>query len=538
MGSLKHVIAYRGWVASLVVLSMSFPTGSSFAAEEIRIEGGTIEAVAARESGVRVFKGIPYAAPPVGELRWRPPRQVAPWEGTRQVGEWGPRCMQSSRLGDIDPLNKRMGEDCLYLNVWTPARAASERLPVMVWIHGGSNNVGAASQPDYDGTNLAKKGVVVVTVNYRLDVFGFLAHPELTKESGTASSGNYGLLDQIAALQWVQKNIAAFGGNPDLVTVFGESAGAFDISLLMTSPLAKGLFARVIGQSGGALTPVPAVGPKPLRIGEEEGSKFGQALGASSIAELRAKSAQDVLQAAVAAPISYGFGVVDGYVVPEHPARLFAQGKQHDVPLLVGWNQDEGTLFAERLAKWGPGLPSYAERVQAQFKNDADAVLKLYPSGGSLTEDKAAFATLFGDQIIGYGAWAWAERASSAAKAPTYRYYFTRRPPGAPELSLNPLAAPGVYHAAELYYMWNNLQIRDWPWAAEDRRLADVMASYWVNFAKTGDPNGEGLPQWPAYKPGGAGQIMELGKEISPRGEPRRDRYEFFDAYYQRVTSR
>lgn len=535
---LKCAVTQLSLAAALVVSSMLLSSDESHAAVAIRIDGGTIEDVTADASGIRVFKGIPYAAPPIGELRWRKPESVKTWEGPRKVEEWGPRCMQSNRLGDIDPLNKRMDEDCLYLNVWTPAKSANDKLAVMVWIHGGSNNVGAGSQPDYDGTNLAKKGVVIVTINYRLDVFGFLAHPELTKESGTNSSGNYGLLDQIAALQWVQSNIAAFGGDPNQVTVFGESAGAFDISLLMTSALAKGLFARAIGQSGGALTPVPALGPKPLPIGEEDGSKLVQRIGASSIADLRAKSAQDVLQAALAVPTTYGFGVVDGYVVPEHPAKIYAQGKQHDVPLLVGWNADEGTLFAARLAKWGPDQPSYADRVRTQFKDEADAVFKLFPPGASPDEDKVIYAALFGDQLISYGTWAWAERASTTASAPTYRYYFTRRPPGAPELSVNPLTAPGVYHAAELYYMWNNLQIRDWPWTAEDRRLGDAMASYWANFAKTGNPNGDGLPQWPVYKAGSSGQVMELGKEIGARGESRRDRYEFFDNYYRKVTSR
>jgi para-nitrobenzyl esterase len=389
MRSKKYPTA-RISAAVAVAVSSLVPSTASRAAEVIRAEGGQIAVVAPNPSGVRLFKRIPYAAPPVGQLRWKKPEPAKAWDGIRKADEWGPRCMQSSRLGDIDPLNKRMEEDCLYLNVWTSARSANDKLPVMVWIHGGSNNVGAGSQPDYDGGNLAKKGVVVVTFNYRLDVFGFLAHPELTRESGTNASGNYGLLDQIAALQWVQKNIAAFGGDPTVVTVFGESAGAFDISLLMTSPLAKGLFARAIGESGGALTPIPAFGPKPLRIGEEDGSKFAQGLGANSIADLRVKSAQDVLQAAMKAPITYGFGVVDGYVVPEHPAQVFAQGRQHNIPLLVGWNADEGTLFAARLVKWGPDLPSYADRIRAQFKDQAESVLKLYPPGTSLDEDKAS----------------------------------------------------------------------------------------------------------------------------------------------------
>lgn len=517
----------------VAVVAIFFSTGAG-ATETIKLDSGVIADVAADSSGVRLFKGIPFAAPPTGDQRWRRPSPVKPWEGVRQAQDWGPRCMQSNRLGDIDSDNKRMEEDCLYLNVWTPAKSATNKLPVMVWIHGGSNNVGAGSQPDYNGNNLATKGVIVVTINYRLDVFGFLAHPELTKESGSNASGNYGLLDQIAALEWVQKNIAAFGGDPTQVTIFGESAGAFDVSLLMVSPFAEGLFARAIGESGGALTPIPTFGAKPLQVGEADGIKFGQAMGANSLTDLRAKSAQDVLQAAINSPINFGFGVVDGYVVPEHPAKAYAQGKLNGVPLLVGWNQDEGTLFAARLAKWGPDTPSYTDRIRAQFKDQADAVLKLYPPGATQDEDRVTYAALLGDEIISYGAWAWAERASSTT--PTYRYHFTRRPPGAPELSVYPLTGPGVYHSAELYYVFGNLQIRDWPWETDDRRLADAMTSYWVNFAKTGNPNGDGLPQWPAYKPGGDGQVMQLGKTIVSGNELHRNRYEYFDALYRKLA--
>ena len=236
----------------------------------------------------------------------------------------------------------------------------------MVWIHGGSNLNGAGSQPEFDGSHLASKGVVVVTINYRVDVFGFLAHPELTQESGTNSSGNYGLLDQIAALKWVQRNIRTFGGDPNRVTLFGESAGAFDVSLLMASPLSKGLFTCAIGESGGALTTIAAFGPKPLQIGEQDGVKFVQSMGVNSIAELRAKSAQEVLEAAIKSPITYAFGVVDGYVVPEHPASIYAQGKQNDVPLLVGWNADEGSLFAARL-KLPPVPLDWRDRTHREF---------------------------------------------------------------------------------------------------------------------------------------------------------------------------
>jgi len=513
-------------MASLIASRTSAP---------FEVEGGQIADILPDASGIRVFKGIPYAAPPVGERRWKAPAPVERWSGLRSATEWGPRCVQSSRLGNLDPLNARMDEDCLYLNVWTGTRSTNDKLPVMVWIHGGSNLNGAGSQPEYDGAGLARKGVVVVTINYRLDVFGFLAHPELTKESGTNSSGNYGLLDQIAALKWVQKYIGAFGGDPTQVTVFGQSAGAFNISLLMASPLTKGLFARAIGQSGGALTPIASFGPKPLKLGEQEGIKFTETLGAKSLTEMRAKSAQHLLDAAVARPMIYGFGVVDGWVVREHPASAYAHGRYNDVPLLVGWNVDEGTLFAARV-QFPVDAPPYAERIRAQFKDKADRILTLYPPGSTPADEFASFAALLGDEIIDYGAWAWSERAAASGNSPVYRYYFTRRPPGAPQHSLNPLTAPGVFHCAELYYVFNTLHVTGWPWEPADRRLADAVSSYWTNFAKTGDPNAPDLPNWPTHKPGGGHPVMELGADVGPSAEQHRDRYEFFDAFY-RVAS-
>ena len=521
---------------AVAILAAAAVSTATPAKPAIQVEGGQLADVLPASNGIRVFKGIPYAAPPIGELRWKAPQPLQAWNGSRNATEWGPRCVQSNRLGDLDPLNKRMDEDCLYLNIWTPAKSADEALPVMVWIHGGSNLNGAGSQPEYDGSNLASKGVVVVTINYRLDIFGFLAHPELTKESGTKSSGNYGLLDQIAALKWVKKNIRAFGGDPSQVTIFGESAGAFDVSLLMASPLAKGLFQRAIAESGGALTPIAAFGPKPLQTGEQDGLKFVQSLGASSIGELRSKSAQDLLDASIKNPSTYAFGIVDGYVVPEHPASIYSEGKQNDVPLLVGWNANEGSYFGARIKL---DSPTYVERVRAQFKEQADKVLQVYPPGQTSEDERTSFTALLGDEIIAYGGWAWAERAATTGKSPVFRYYFGRRPPGAPALSINPLAAPGVYHFAEIYYVFNNLQVmKEWPWEASDRTLADTMSSYWTNFAKTGDPNAPGLPMWEAYKPGGDGRVLSLGEKIGLQEEPNRNRYEFLDGLYRTMHPR
>ena len=468
-------------------------TSGSRAGAPIRTASGLIADAEPDASGVRAFRGIPYAAPPVGRLRWRAPEPPARREGVYAADRFGPRAMQSRRLGDLDPLNERMSEDCLYLNVWTPARSADERLPTMVWIHGGSNSIGAASQPEYDGANLARKGVAIVSINYRLDVFGFLAHPELTAESGGRSSGNYGLLDQIAALRWTRENIAAFGGDPDNVTVFGESAGAFDISLLMASPLTEGLFARTIGQSGGAMSCSPRTGPKPLEIGEQEGLAFAARLGVERIAALRALPAETLLAAAIANPISCGFGVVDGYVAPEHPADIFAAGRQRPVPLLVGANRDEGTLFEPRMASWGPGQPSFVERIRAQFGAQAEQALVHYPPGATPAEDQAAHARLVGDLFIDLGAWRWAELAAASGRAPVYRYLFDRRPPGAPEMSIYPLSAPGVYHFAEIGYVFDNQHLRDWRWEAADRRLAQAMSSVLDQFRAHRRPQRRGL---------------------------------------------
>jgi len=536
---IRRRVSWRHCTVAAAALAAAVLSLEPAFAKPVAVEGGQIADATPDATGVRTFKGIPFAAPPVGDLRWKAPQPVKPWTGVRNAADWGPRCVQTNRLGEIDPLNKRMDEDCLYLNVWSPAKTGGGSLPVMVWIYGGSNANGAGSQPDYDGASLARKGVIVVTFNYRVDVFGFLAHPDLTKESGTNSSGNYGLLDQIAVLKWVQKNIRAFGGDPHRVTIFGESAGAFNVSLLMASPLAKGLFARAIGESGGGLTPVPPFGPKPLKTGEQDGVKFAQAMGANSIADLRAKSAQDILDQVQKTPISYGFGVYDGYVVPANPATLYAQGKQNHVPLLVGWNADEGSYFAARI-KLPADAPPFADRVKKLFGDMADKALKLYPPGSTPEQEKASYVALLGDQIIGYGGWAWAERVAAGGKSPVYRYYFTRRPPGAPELSINwRLAAPGVFHSAEIPYVFNNLAlVKEWTWEQDDMRIAEMMSSYWTNFAKTGNPNGKGLPLWPAYKSGGKGQVMELGKASGPRAEQNRDRYELLDAFYKQAAAK
>ena len=523
-----------------VALAMATPAAAVAA---VQVEGGKVADVATDAAGIRSYKGIPFAAPPVGELRWRAPRPVQPWEGERRADQFGPRCMQAPRLGDIDPLNPKVGEDCLYLNVWTPARSADEHLPVMVWVYGGSFNVGSGSEPWYDGTNLARKGVVIVTLNYRVDIFGFLAHPELTTESGQSASGNYGLLDQVAALQWVKRNIGAFGGDPGKVTVFGESAGSLAVSALMASPAARGLFQRAIGQSGAMLYPAAsAFALAPLAKAEQAGARFAEALGAHSVAELRARPAGEVLQAATSrasdpATATTRTAILDGYVLPARADEIFGKGQQNDVALLAGSNADEGTLFAARVQP-PPTMESFTQQVRERFGLHADAVLKAYPA---TTPDQAAAssAALLGDQLISYPTWLWSTLQTRTGQAPSYRYFFDLRPP-APATSLTPLASAGVFHTAEILYVFDNLQVRPWPWRPEDRRMAETVSSYWVNFAKTGNPNGEGLPEWPAYRGAPAGQVMRFtaapsdapSDAPSAGPEPHLARYDALNAYY------
>ena len=491
----------------------------------VRVEGGLLADVTPDVDGIKSFKGIPYAAPPLGPLRWRAPQPVPAWTGVRPTDQWGPRCEQNPRLGELDPLNSQMSEDCLYLNVWTGAATPDAALPVMVWIHGGSNSIGAASQPEYDGSPLARKGVLLVSLNYRLDVFGFLAHPELSAESGHGSSGNYGLLDQIAALQWVQRNIARFGGDPARVTVFGESAGAFDISLLMVSPLTQGLFSKVIAQSGGALRVHAQYGPKPLATGEEEGARFAAAVGASSLAQLRSLPAEQLRLAAARAPVFFGAGVVDGYVVPEHPAKLFAEGRHHDLPLLTGINQDEGSLFMAVMKQPG-NAAEFVAFMQTQFAERTEQALALYWPSRAEADIAGALCAVIGDQFIGFGNWLWAKAAARHGKAPVFKYLFRRRPPKAPPFSIYPLATPGVYHFAEILYVFNNLELREeWGWTDADAQLADAMSSYWVAFAKTGNPNAPGLTHWQAFDDAESGPLLHLGEKTELAADPFVDRY-------------
>jgi para-nitrobenzyl esterase len=518
------------------------------AADRVKTASGVVEGTGMQASGVREFKGIPFAAPPVGELRWREPQAVKSWEGVRQATKFGPRCMQAPIFGDMNFRSDGMSEDCLYLNVWTPAKSDKERLPVLVYFYGGGFVAGDGSEPRYDGESIAAKGVVAVTINYRLGVFGFLAHPELTKESPHKASGNYALLDQSAALRWVRENIAAFGGDPRRVTIAGESAGSVSVSAQMASPLSKGLFARAIGESGSVMGTLP---PVPLAQAEQSGAKFAAELGATSLAALRAMSTQQVFEAATKG----GFAsvgrfpiTIDGYFFTEDPAQTFAAGRQAHVPLLVGWNSEEMGWQALLRGK-EPTPENYAQAVREQLGARAEEALKLYPA--TTREEVIAAATdLAGDRFIGYSTWRWSDLHARTGGSPVYRYFYARpRPPMTPEMAgavaglaggvvrgssaPPPPPARGAVHSAEIEYALGNLSTnRVYAWTPDDYKVSKLLEEYFANFIKRGDPNGAGLPAWPAVKgTAGADAPHYLRIDVDTRAETdtRRARYLFLD---------
>jgi len=485
--------------------------GFSQGFDKVKVSGGWISGQDAGD--VHVFRGIPFAAPPVGALRWKAPQPAAPWDGVRACVQFGPSPMQ----GKPAPFlmwteeylipEKTISEDCLYLNVWTAARAPGERRPVLVYIYGGGFGSGGGNVPIYDGEAIAKKGVVYLTINYRVGIFGFFSHPELSRESANHASGNYGLMDQIAALNWVKANIAAFGGDPDNVTVAGQSAGSMSVNCLVASPLAKGLFGKAIGESGANFSRENA----PLAAAEGEGARIAEKLGASSLAALRAIPADELFRK--------GQGnwrpVIDGYVLPEAVADIFLEKKSNPVALLTGWNEDEGFVF-------GPPKKAadYRQDIVKQFGGEADAVLKYYPADNDSVAGVSQIR-LSRDMIFGRQNYAWAVLASMQGEN-VFVYRFVRKPPTAPGGTLW-----GAFHTAEVPYAYDNLKFVRRPFEPADYKLADAMSSYWVNFAKTGDPNGAGLTRWEPFSRE-SGKIMFFGKLATPGVLPDKGALEYW----------
>jgi len=514
-------------VASLMLFVAA---GAQPAADRVTTTAGPIEGAGAVE-GIRSFKGIPFAAPPVGPLRWQEPQPVKKWTEPRQATAFGNQCMQRRMFADMVFRASGMSEDCLYLNVWTPATRAAERLPVLVYFYGGGFTAGDGSEPRYDGAALARRGLVTLTVNYRLNVFGFLAHPELTKASPHKASGNYGLLDQVAALRWVRDNIAAFGGDPRKVTIAGESAGSMSVSALMASPLAKGLFAGAIGESGAVIRPTAT--PVPLAEAERAGETFVQSVADVDFEEIRGMPAQRLLEA-TSRPGNRFSVAVDGYMLPKPLTDIFAAGQQAAVPLLAGWNSQESGAGSVLGRGNQPTPENYTKAVREIFKDLADEALKLYP-GNTAEEVQQSATDLASDRFIGAGTWKWITLHGRGGKPPVYRYFYTRpRPAMRPEKGTAP-AATGAAHSAEIEYALGNLGTNDvYAWTPDDYKVSETFQGYIVNFVKTGNPNGNGLPKWPATNAGADQQVLRIDVVTKAEPDRYRDRYLFLDRFYSR----
>jgi para-nitrobenzyl esterase len=501
----------------------------------IKTDKGEVEGALTNGDQVRAFKGIPYAAPPVGDLRWRPPQPAAKWKGVLAAKDFGFHCIQSDGYPDMVFHDPGPSEDCLTLNVWTPADAKPGSLPVMVWIYGGGNQSGGTSENRQDGQFLAKRNVVVVSMNYRLGIFGYFAHPELTAESPYKASGNYGLMDQTAALRWVKNNIAAFGGDPKNVTIFGESAGSMAVSSQMASPLARGLFSKAIGESGGSVYTSGAGAPS-RETAEQRDVAFAQAaFKTTRLADLRRLSADEIVHAATAkstpAPPRF-VPDVDGYFLPEPVARIYAAGKQAHVPLIAGWNADESRGEALQ-AKVKPTAASFAEGAEKDFGDKAGRFLELYPARTD-AEALTSAGDYAGDHFIDYATWRWLEAHVATGNSAVYRYRLDLGSPG----DKNHEAMLGAFHSDDIEYVFGTLDSRpEAVWRPEDRALSDLIGSYWTNFARTGDPNGPGLPQWPTYKPE-QWQVMHLDATSEARPDNHRDRYLFLEQFWGKPNAK
>jgi len=458
--------------------------------DTIRIESGLISGTQTENGDLRIFKGIPYATPPVGDLRWKAPQMVEKWEGIRKCNVFGPNAAQLKPIpflvftSEFLIPDHGVSEDCLYLNIWTSAKSNREKRPVVVWIHGGGFVNGSGSVAIYDGQSMAKKGVIFVTINYRLGIFGFFSLPELSAESPHHVSGNYAIMDQIAALQWVHRNIEAFGGDPDNVTIDGQSAGSMSVNCLVASPRAKGLFRHAIAESGGIFIPNIFGAMASLKQDEAEGLRMEKLMQAQSLAELRQIPAAQLLAKAKI----FGYGpTVDGWVLPQSIRQIFEAGKQNDADLLTGWNADDGLLLGPPQKAAG-----YRDQLVLQYGQDAKTFLQFYPAADD-SEAACSQMAFSRDMIFGVQNYTWANLQSLKGKV--YLYHFARRVPATGEY-----VRYGAFHSGEIVYVLDNLPFLHRPWEEVDRRLSSMLSSYWVNFVKTGDPNGQDLPNWPSYQ--------------------------------------
>ena len=482
--------------------------------DPVATETGLVRGVV--EKDLTVYRGIPFAAPPVGERRWRAPQPAAQWEGVRSADTFEPDPYQGDGKGAVS-------EDCLYLNIWTPAKSAGDKVPVLVWIYGGGFSFGSNSTPVHNGEHLARKGVVLVTINYRVGPLGFLAHPELSAESPRQTSGNYGLLDQIAGLRWVQRNIAAFGGDPDRVTIFGESAGGISVSMLCASPEAKGLFRGAISQSGGSFGPTrpttyPGENMRTLAQAEQSGVEYVTKAGVASIADLRQLPPERL-------PAGWGSGaawpIVDGWVIPDDQYRLYEAGRYNEVDILVGYNSDEGLSFAREKTP-----AEYIANTRQRYGPHAAALLAAYPAAADAVPKTAR--DLMRDAAFGWQTWAWATLQARTGQSKVFYYYFDQhpeRPVG------SPAADHGMPHGVDVPYVFQTLDRQDPQLTAGDWAISDIVSTYWTNFAKRGDPNGPGVPVWPPFTDRDR-PVMYFKNTAQPGPVPSADALAVLDAYF------
>ena len=539
---MKHILFF---LVALLPLTLFAQLGNEV--PKVRITNGTLEG--SSSSGISIFRGVPYAQPPVGNLRWKAPQPVKNWEGVRKAEKFGPRAMQKPIYGDMNFRSDGVSEDCLYLNVWTAAKTGNEKLPVLVYFYGGGFQAGDGSELRYDGESMSRKGIVTVTVNYRLGIFGFFAHPELSKEAPYHASGNYALLDQSAALKWVEQNIASFGGDPKKVTIAGESAGSVSVSAQMASPLSKNLIAGAIGESGAMI--YPTLTAVPLAQAEERGAAYAAKIGAPTLAALRAMTADQLLDSTSQRGVPRFSAVIDGYFFPKSPTEIYAAGEQAHVPLLIGWNSEESN-YRGIVGTEEPTPENYQKAIQKIYGEKAAEALKLYP--GSTTEELIKSGTaLAGDRFIAFSTWKWFDLCSKTGNNPVYRYFYERpRPEMRSEMGnavaglaggviknqdSNAAKAPrpaGAVHSAEIEYAMGNLSTnRVYDWQPDDYKVSTIMQEYFANFIKTGNPNGIALPQWPAANSGNEISVMHIDVNTRSEADKTRERYLWLDQQFK-----
>jgi len=500
----------------IVVLILILGACTRLQPNQVKTELGIVEGTI--EDSLRVFKGIPFAAPPVGDLRWKTPQTASPWDTVLMATKYAPAAFQ----GGNPPSGK--SEDCLYLNIWTPAKSINEKIPVLVWIYGGGFSFGSTSDPVHNGEPLARKGVVLVSIAYRVGQIGFLAHPELSAENPDGVSGNYGLLDQIAALQWIRDNIASFGGDPEKITIFGESAGGISVSMLCASPLTKGLIHGAISQSGGSFGPTrpttyPGENMKTLYQAEQEGIEYVKRVGVSSISEMRKIEADKL-------PLGMGMGgawpIVDGYVIPDDQFKLYEQGNYNDVPVLIGYNSDEGLSFSP-----GREPQDFKLNVERRFGPFASALIEVYPVGENTVPRSAR--NLMRDAAFGWHTWSWARLQSGTGKSEVFLYYFDQHPEH-PEGS--PQFDHGTPHGVDVPYVFMHIDPSNPNTGKSDLEISELMGTYWTNFAKYGNPNSKGIPEWPSFSNENP-VVMYLGPTAYPGKVPDENSLKVLDKYFE-----